>query len=186
MDGPPSFCVPGAGARSLDVLRALESARHAQCVRAVPSVLHEALRELFTRRPDLLAGLLPRDLGLADEPLVAMATELTDPGVSQLLPDAVFATPSPEAPVAIVIVEVQLSVAAAKRKVWPLYAAVAYRRFGCTVEVVVVTPKADVARWASRPIRIGESYVMTPLVIGPRAIPLMSRMRSLRRRRWRC
>jgi hypothetical protein len=79
---------------------------------------------------------------------------------------------SSETPSVIVIVEVQLAITELKRRVWPQYSANAHSRYGCRVELVVVTPDADV-EWALQPIRIGRGHSMTPDVLGPRAIPLL-------------
>jgi hypothetical protein len=73
----------------------------------------------------------------------------------------------------IVIVEVHLQITESKRRVWPQYAATAHGRYGCAVELVVVTPYADVEQWAARPIDIGRRHVMIPEVLGPSAIPML-------------
>jgi hypothetical protein len=57
----------------------------------MPSVLHEVLRELFAKRPHLLAPLLEQRLMLPAASLVPIDSELTDPRMKQLLPDAVLA-----------------------------------------------------------------------------------------------
>lgn len=142
---------------------------------ALPSVLHEALRELVTQHPGLLRRLLPANVGLAEGPLVAVATELTDPRVNQLLPDAVLVSPDATTPRVALIVEIQLSVAEPKRRVWPQYAAAAHCRYACAATVVVVTPDAKVEEWARRPIEIGPGHVMTPWVVGPGRLPRLPR-----------
>lgn len=50
------------------------------------------------------------------------------------------------------IVEVQLSVDADKKRTWPLYAAQYHAALGCTVYVVVITTTRRMARWAREPI----------------------------------
>jgi hypothetical protein len=137
----------------------------------MPSVLHEVLRELFAKRPDLIAPLLERRLALPAEDLVAIDSELTDPRMTQLLPDAVLACPSAEAPIVIVIVEVHLQVDEVKRRVWPQYSAAAHGRYGCAVLLVVVTPSERVERWARQAIAVGPGHTMTPHVVGPEALP---------------
>ena len=137
----------------------------------MPSVLHEVLRELFAKRPDLIAPLLERRLLLPAEDLVAIDSELTDPRMTQLLPDAVLACPSTEDPLVIVIVEVHLQVDEVKRRVWPQYCASAHGRYGCPVLLVVVTPSTRVEHWARETIEIGPGHTMTPHVLGPRALP---------------
>ena len=137
----------------------------------MPSVLHEVLRELFAKRPDSLAPLLEARLSLPAAELVALDSELTDPRMKQLLPDAVLACPDATGPAIVVIVEVHLQVAEAKRRVWAQYAATAHGRYGCPVVVVVVTPSVRVERWARRTIEIGPGHTMTPEVLGPTALP---------------
>jgi hypothetical protein len=77
-------------------------------------------------------------------------------------------------PVLAIVLEVQLSEAARKRFTWPAYGAVLRSRFECDVVVLVVTPDASVARWASEPIRTGPGSVFTPLVVGPEAVPVVT------------
>jgi hypothetical protein len=43
----------------------------------MPSVLHEVLRELFAKRPDLVVPLLDRNVALPAANLVALDSELT-------------------------------------------------------------------------------------------------------------
>jgi hypothetical protein len=137
----------------------------------MPSVLHEVLRELFAKRPHLIAPLLLERLRLPPAPFVAVDSEQTDPRMRQLLPDAVLACPSATAPAMIVIVEVHLQITEPKRRVWPQYAATAHGRFGCAAALVVVTPSTVVERWAARPIEVGPGHTMVPAVLGPSAIP---------------
>ena len=147
--------------------------RHAARSRAtrMPSVLHEVLRELFAKRPDLIAPLLERRLELPAEDLIAIDSELTDPRLKQLLPDAVLASRSVEDPLVIVIVEVHLKIDEVKRRVWPQYTATAHGRYRCPVLLVVVTPSPRVERWARQTIVIGPGHTMTPRVLGPTALP---------------
>jgi Arc/MetJ-type ribon-helix-helix transcriptional regulator len=139
----------------------------------MPSVLHEVLRELFAKRPDLIAPLLERRLDLPAEDLIAIDSELTDPRLKQLLPDVVLASRSAEDPLVIVIVEVHLKINEVKRRVWPQYAATAHGRYGCPVLLVVVTPWRRVERWARQTIEVGPGHTMTPHVLGPKALPLL-------------
>ncbi len=85
------------------------------------------------------------------------------------------ARPSKGEPELILVVEVQLSIDETKRRVWPQYTAAAFGRRGCPVLLVVVTPSTKVERWARRSIRVGPGHVMRPLVVGPGALPLLSR-----------
>jgi hypothetical protein len=110
-------------------------------------------------------------LHLPAEDLVAIDSELTDPRLKQLLPYAVLACRRADAPVAIVIVEVHLQIDEVKRHVWPQYTATAHGRYRCPVLLVVVTPSPRVERWARQPIEVGPGHTMTPVVLGPAALP---------------
>ena len=137
----------------------------------MPSVLHEVLRELFAKRPDLIAPLLEQRLHLPAEDMVAIDSERTDPRLKQLLPDAVLACRSADGPLVIVIVEVHLQIEEVKRRVWPQYTATAHGRYRCPVLLVVVTPSPRVERWARQTIEVGPGHAMTPHVLGPNALP---------------
>jgi hypothetical protein len=89
----------------------------------MPSVLHEALRELFAQHPAEVLSLLGDRVRLPVRELVAVDSELTEPRVKQLLPDVLLAGPSGDAPRVVVVVEVQLAIVEAKRRVWPQYVA---------------------------------------------------------------
>jgi hypothetical protein len=139
-----------------------------------PSPLHEALRELFAKSPEIATPLLVERLHLPHPTLSPMDSEQTDPRMVQLLPDAVLGCPDGEEPDAIVIVEVQLSKSATKRRIWPQYVATAHARYGCPAELLVVTPDPKVERWAARRIWFGRRNAVVPIVLGPSALPLMS------------
>jgi hypothetical protein len=114
-------------------------------------------------------------LDLPAEDLIAIDSELTDPRMTQLLPDAVLACQSAEVPLVVVIVEVHLQIDEVKRRVWPQYTATAHGRHGCPVLLVVVTPSQRVERWARQPIEVGPGHTMTPHVLGPNALPRLDR-----------
>jgi len=133
--------------------------------------LHEALRELFATRPDLVARLISPVAGPAAGPFVPLSTEQTAPKMKRLLPDAVFATPSAKAPRGVFVIEVQLWISEAKRRVWVHYLGSAHDRYDCGVELIVITPFAEVARWAAKPIWFGHGNVIVPRVIGPSSVP---------------
>ena len=133
--------------------------------------LHEALRELFASRPDLVARLLAPLVGPSAGPFVPLSTEQTDPKMKRLLPDTILAAPNATAPSIVYVVEVQLTIDGSKRRVWVHYVGSAHDRYGCWVELVVITPFQDVARWAAEPLRFGVDNRVVPRVIGPSAVP---------------
>lgn len=57
---------------------------------------------------------------------------------------------------------------------WPAYLAVLRSRRRSPVCLLVVTPDADIARWAAAPIGLGPGMgEITPRVLGPREVPLV-------------
>jgi len=76
-----------------------------------------------------------------------------------------------EAPVFGAIVEAQLQPDPRKLYTWPLYALAARARYECPFVVIVVTPDPATARWAARPIDLGNTAQYRVHVIGPEAVP---------------
>jgi hypothetical protein len=75
----------------------------------------------------------------------------------------------------VLIVEAQLSIDADKRRSWWSYLVSAHTRHRCDAVLVVVTPSAKVAAWASRPIALGHPGIaLQPIVLGPGAVPVVS------------
>ena len=74
-------------------------------------------------------------------------------------------------PVLGIVVEVQLSQDDRKRFVWPVYAASLRARLKCQVSLLVVTVDETVARWAAKPIDMGNGSRFVPLVLRPSGIP---------------
>jgi hypothetical protein len=90
----------------------------------MPSHLHEVLIEMFRDRPALAADLLAGPLGIAVPAFHSArmsAGELTDVSPTEYRADAVVTLNVAESPVFAVVVEVQLSVDARKRRSWPVY-----------------------------------------------------------------
>lgn len=77
-------------------------------------------------------------------------------------------------PVFGTIFEVQLERKDRKRYTWPLYAVAARARYECPFVVTAVTPDPAVARWASRPIDLGDGMIFRVRVIGPEGIPVVT------------
>lgn len=74
-------------------------------------------------------------------------------------------------PVLGIVIEVQLSRENRKRFVWPAYAATLRVRWECPVCVLVVTVDEAVARWAAKPIEMGNGSRFVPLVLRPSGVP---------------
>jgi hypothetical protein len=138
-----------------------------------PGPLHEALRNLFAKTPELVQQFVLDHLELPYSSLSPVDSELSQSRVTELRPDAVLACPGEREPQAVVIVEVQLAADPRKRARWPQYVAAAYQRYGCPTELLVVTPSPRVERWASAAIVLGRSSAIVPVVLGPSALPLL-------------
>lgn len=167
----------------------------------MPSVVHQILVELFQRRPTLAPELLRDALGqhLPDFDYV----ELADADLSQIVPaeyradqvlilrsrdecdrgtdrtpgvgKAVTGKPVAGKPVLGIVLEVQLARDEDKRFSWPCYQVTERARLRCPCCLLVVTPFESVARWAAKPIDTGQpGATFTPLVLGPRAVPVIT------------
>jgi hypothetical protein len=141
------------------------------------SFLHEGLLELIRDQPDVIADLLTRCLDVR----VPRFTEarLTEAVLNEIIPvehyaDAVVLLTVKHKPVLGVIVEAQLRKDRRKPYTWPLYAMAARARHECPFVVVVLTTKPLVARWASRPIHVGNGTIFQFHVIGPAGIPKLT------------
>ena len=139
----------------------------------MPSQLHEALLQLFRNRP-LLAPELLRDALHVALPKFTEAridsADLTDVQPAEYRADMVVLLLD-GVPVLGIVVEVQLSRDERKRFVWPVYAATLRARLECPVCLLVVTADEAVARWAARPIEIGNGSRLVPLVLRPSGVP---------------
>jgi hypothetical protein len=149
----------------------------------MPSLLHEALVELFRNRPALAAELLRDALGVE---LPAYTEARTDSaGLTEVVPteyraDLVVLL-SEGRPVFAIVVEVQLSPDERKRTAWPAYVINLWARLECPTVLLVVAPEAAVARWCRQPIAPGQrGFVFRPYVAGPDSIPVVTEARQAR------
>lgn len=142
----------------------------------MPSFLHEGLVQLFKNRPELAPELL-RDALSVELPAYSEvrvdSADLTQLAPTELHADLVVLLIDGK-PVLGIVVEVQLGRDDRKRFTWPLYIAALRARLECPACVLVVTPSADVARWASERITLGPGVSMQPLVLGPSAVPVVA------------
>ncbi len=151
-------------------------------------MLHEGIVELFRNRPRLAAELLR---GLLQVPLgedAERVSELQPVDFVQMKPveasaDLVVVFRNRAGvPLFAVVVEVQLRRKLEKRNVWPLYLASLRRRLGCAVYLLVIAVDPKVAAWCAEPIVLGHpGWVLTPLVIGPGAVPLVTSVAEARK-----
>jgi hypothetical protein len=140
----------------------------------MPSLPHEGLIALFRNRPMLAPELLRDVLHVALPAYTDVRVESAE--LTSILPteyraDLVVLLVEGK-PVLGIIVEVQLREDHDKLVSWPAYIVNLFARIRCPVELLVVSPSASVAAWASRPIPIGAS-VIRPLVLGPSGVPVI-------------
>ena len=131
----------------------------------MPSQLHEVLLQLFRNRP-LLAPELLRDALHVELPKFTEAridsADLTDVQPAEYRADLVVLLLDGK-PVLGIVIEVQLSPQDRKRFVWPVYVVTLRARLECPVCLLVVTADESVARWAAKPIEIGNGGRFVPL-----------------------
>ncbi|HEY1694661.1 MAG TPA: hypothetical protein VGG39_20965 [Polyangiaceae bacterium] len=143
----------------------------------MPSVPHDALVTLFRNRPTMAPELL-RDVLHADVPPFDHV-RIGEASLGEIVPTEYRADlvlllegASPGEVHAALVLEAQLRRDPDKRWSWPVYLTNLRARLRCPVVLVVVANDASVAAWSARPIEMGHpSWVLTPLVLGPSAVP---------------
>lgn len=131
----------------------------------MPSSLHQTLVDLLRHAPGLVPQLLGTAVG-AVRPLDAVLDQLERRVDLAIEVDAVGLGP------VAVGVEVQLTIAAAKRRSWPVYGTTLRTARCPRALLVVLTPDPRVARWAARPIDLGPgNEAFRVHVLGPEQIP---------------
>jgi hypothetical protein len=144
----------------------------------MPSMAHEVLVDLFKNRPSLGPELLTEALGVAlpsynEARLVSI--DLTQIRPAEYRADVVVLLLDGGAPISVVIVEVQLAVDDDKRFTWPEYTMGARAKHRCPAGLLVVAPQPEIAAWCAQPIDTGiPGFVLTPPVLGRRAVPIIT------------
>ena len=144
----------------------------------MPSLIHEALLDLFRNRAELTRELLrilcPDQLPALDHSTAESASiDLSQVTSTEYRADqvTVFRRADRSASLAVVI-EVQLHIDPRKRVTWPVYVTTAGANLECPVLLLVLAPDPAVARWASRPIPTGHpGFDLRPLVLSYSEIP---------------
>jgi len=153
----------------------------------MPSFSHEALLELFRRRPTLALELLRDALSI---PVSSQGNlQVGDSAVNEVTPNqrsadlVLLVSASPGGPPRrALVIEVQLSIDPEKRTSWWQYLLGVHARHRCDAMLVVVTTSRRVAAWAARPIRLGHPGVsLRPIVLGPDAVPVIRDASQARR-----
>ena len=144
----------------------------------MPSMAHEVLVDLFKNRPELGPEMLTEALGVAlpsyDEARL-VSVDLTQIRPAEYRADVVVLLLDADIPRSVVIVEVQLAVDDDKRFTWPEYAMGARAKYRCPASLLIVAPQPEIAAWCAEPIDTGiPGFVLTPPVLGRRAVPVIT------------
>jgi hypothetical protein len=156
--------------------------RTVACLRmlcSVPSSFHEDLVELFRGRPTLAPTLLADALGVTvpthcDARVVE--SSLNDRKPTEYRADLVVELSDAESHLVLaIILEIQLDYDSDKPFTWPAYVGTLRARKRCPVCLLLVAPDETLAAWCRRPIELGPGMgTLTPLVLGPRAVPVVT------------
>ena len=141
----------------------------------MPSLSHEALLLLFRNRPELAPELLRDALHVrlpAYSEVRLESADLTEVAPTEYRADLVVLLVD-GTPVLGIVVEVQLQRDNRKRYTWPVYVTGLRARLACPACVLVITPSEAVAEWCRGAIDLGPGGAMTPLVVGPAAVPVV-------------
>jgi hypothetical protein len=142
------------------------------------SMAHEVLVDLFRNRPSLAAELLAEALNVALPPYTEarlVSIDLTQVQPTEYRADAVVTLLEADTPVRVIIVEVQLAIAARKRFTWPAYVTLARAMHGCPADLLVIAPDEAVAAWCAEPISIGvPGFELRPPVLGRVDVPIVT------------
>ena len=142
------------------------------------SMAHEVLVDLFRNRPSLAAEILSEVLGVK-MPVYAEArlasVDLTEVQPAEYRADVVVVLLlEGDAPVRVIVVEVQLERNERKRYTWPAYLAVSRAVHECPADLLVVAPEAGVAAWCAEPIEMGApGFVLRPQVLRRADVPVV-------------
>jgi hypothetical protein len=133
---------------------------------AVAGAAHELVVMTLRDRPEVFGALLQRLAGRAVQgPLSVLDSSVRFADVNEVRPDLVYATPQKP----WVVLEVQQAIDEAKRRRWPLVVSVLTDDHQAMGELVVLTPRRSVARWAQQAVRWvgdwGTALTLQPVVL---------------------
>lgn len=150
----------------------------------MPTLEHEAITLLFRKHPMLAAEILGDALNFTVPGFRAARIEdgdLTEWTPAEFRADAVVVLES-AAPVLAVVVEVQRGRDHGKRWSWPVYLTGLRARLRCPTVLLVICVDSAVAAWCATPIDIGHpGWTLTPLVLGPEMVPVVTDHREAAR-----
>lgn len=111
------------------------------------------------------------------------STDLTEILPAECRTDLVVVLLAQDAPVRVVVVDVQLAVDPRKRISWPACVTVARAIHGCPAALLVIAPEPAVADWCAEPIKTGvPGFVLRPSVLRRADIPVVTDPREAARR----
>ncbi|MFI1912165.1 hypothetical protein [Nocardia sp. NPDC020380] len=143
----------------------------------MPSILHEALVDLFRQRPRLAADLLTTVLGTPLPEFDCARLESGDfPDIdpTEYRADAVVVLADGVDPVLAIVVEVQLRPDHDKGWSWPVYLTTLRARLRCSTLLLVVSPSVGTARYCRRPLVVAPGFTLVPTILGPDEIPAIT------------
>ncbi len=144
----------------------------------MPKLSHEALVQLVRAAPEVIVGLLQRELGLdlpAQTHARITAAELVDLNLAEYRADAVITLGPVDDLTEAFVIEAQSDIDVRKHRTWPVYVAGLRARLGCPVTLVIVALDPQVAAWCAGPIDLGRQRgTILPFVLGPAQIPIIT------------
>jgi hypothetical protein len=144
----------------------------------MPSKWHDSANELFRENPGLAGQILRELMGVdlpAELPLSLAPETFNDRPSRDLIADAVIIAGPARNPARGIIVEIQQDKRESKRRQWPRYAAALWLQHECPVDVLVICPDEETARWYAEPIRTTlDGYTHRPKVLLPGRVPAIS------------
>lgn len=150
-----------------------------------PSSEHEDVLELVRNAPSLAVELV-RAAGLGHALPPGTAPQLVSEALTQVRPaelraDALILLREGTKNRLALVVEVQRHRDSRKRWSWPSYEVAAHERYRCATLLLVLAPDPGVARWARRPIPLGNGGSVRPLVLSGPQVPAITDEETARR-----
>ncbi|MDS1271084.1 hypothetical protein RIF23_12330 [Lipingzhangella sp. LS1_29] len=151
----------------------------------MPSFEHEVLVQLFRDQPRLAVRLLRDVCGIevpdSEAHVASDSAEFTDCEPTEHRSDAavIVLGANERLPQLGVVVEIQRSARQHKFRSWATYAATFAERRACPVAVLVLCPNQQTADYYDRNYKLGPTFVLRPLVVGPNRVPALTDARQV-------
>ncbi|MFV2198315.1 hypothetical protein [Nocardiopsis sp. LOL_012] len=144
----------------------------------MPSREHEIPLRIIQNLPEMVPVLLKESLGIDPPPhteTVLTSSVLTNCDPKEWNSDGAVLLRDGTEHVLAVVVERQHRADARKKSSWPAYLVTLYARLGCPAILLVLCPTDGMACTCAEEIHIGHpGFVLSPLVIGPSATPVVT------------